>query len=129
MLFANNDKAGGSIAMLLAAGIEVVAYVDPRTAISEDIQRQLESCGAKLFAGGMVRQALGRLGLRGVEITAVNGGIERLECDLLAMSGGWNPNVQLTSHQGGKPVWDENIAAFVPGGLPPGMNGGRRSCR
>ncbi|MYF08915.1 MAG: sarcosine oxidase subunit alpha, partial [Rhodospirillaceae bacterium] len=42
--------------------------------------------------------------------------------DGLAVSGGWNPNVHLTCHHGGKPVWREDIAAFVPGGnLPAGM--------
>ena len=30
-----------------------------------------------------------------------------VECDLLAMSGGWTPTIHLTSHLGGKPVWDD----------------------
>ena len=34
--------------------------------------------------------------------------------DLLAVSGGWNPNIALTTHLGDKPVWNERIAAFVP---------------
>jgi sarcosine oxidase subunit alpha len=38
------------------------------------------------------------------------------------MSGGWNPTVHLTSHLDGKPVWDSEIAAVVPGDLPPGMS-------
>ena len=38
------------------------------------------------------------------------------------MSGGWNPNVHLTCHQGGRPVWRDDIAAFTPGdNLPVGM--------
>ena len=45
-----------------------------------------------------------------------------VECDLLAMSGGWTPTIPLTSHLGGKPVWDDALAAFVPGALPPGMS-------
>ena len=35
------------------------------------------------------------------------------------MSGGWSPAVHLTSHGGIKPVYDEKIAAFVPGGFAP----------
>ena len=31
------------------------------------------------------------------------------------VSGGWNPAVHLTCHLGGKPVWNEALAAFVPG--------------
>jgi sarcosine oxidase subunit alpha len=38
------------------------------------------------------------------------------------VSGGWNPNVHLTCHQRGRPVWRDDIAAFVPGvDLPIGM--------
>jgi sarcosine oxidase subunit alpha len=37
------------------------------------------------------------------------------------MSGGWNPAVHLASHHGGKPVWNDTIAAFVPGAMPPGL--------
>ncbi len=37
------------------------------------------------------------------------------------MSGGWSPTVHLTSHLGVRPRWDEALAAFVPGDLPPGI--------
>ena len=37
------------------------------------------------------------------------------------MSGGWNPTVHLTSHLDGRPLWNDALAAFVPGALPPGM--------
>jgi hypothetical protein len=30
--------------------------------------------------------------------------------------------VHLTCHLGGKPVWNEKLAAFVPGAVPPGMH-------
>ena len=45
-----------------------------------------------------------------------------IECDVLAMSGGWSPTVHLTSHGGIKPVYDEKIAAFVPGGFAPAIS-------
>ena len=32
----------------------------------------------------------------------------KIECDALAVSGGWNPAVHLTCHLGGKPVWNED---------------------
>jgi sarcosine oxidase subunit alpha len=37
------------------------------------------------------------------------------------MSGGWNPDVGLTCHHGGRPVWNEQLAAFLPGPTPPGL--------
>ena len=38
------------------------------------------------------------------------------------MSGGWTPTIHLTSHLGGRPVWNDTLAALVPGALPPGMS-------
>jgi sarcosine oxidase subunit alpha len=63
----------------------------------------------------------GRGGLR--EIRVRQGGREhRLAVDCLAVSGGWNPSLHLSSHLGARPVWDEAIAAFVPAeGAVPGM--------
>ena len=38
-----------------------------------------------------------------------------IACDLLAVSGGWNPVVHLLAHIGGRLRYDESLAAFVPG--------------
>jgi len=35
--------------------------------------------------------------------------------------GGWNPNVALCTHLGGRSRWSDAIAAFVPGDMPRGM--------
>ncbi len=45
-----------------------------------------------------------------------------MPCDLIAVSGGFNPNVQITTHLNGKAKWDDALAAFVPGNLPSGMS-------
>ena len=121
VLFINNDEAAETLAALHAAGIAVAAVVDPRTGNPEQTRRLADRYGSRLLSGGVVRRALGRLGVRGVEIIPASGGVVKIECDLLVVSGGWNPNVQLTCHHGGKPVWDDRIAAFVPGELPPNM--------
>lgn len=64
----------------------------------------------------------GRLGLTGITVALANGSTRKLDCGALGVSGGWNPNVHLASHQRGRPVWREDIAAFVPGAaLPDGM--------
>lgn len=38
-----------------------------------------------------------------------------LYCDVLAVSGGWNPAVNLTSHRGPKPVWNDHLGCFLAG--------------
>ncbi len=45
-----------------------------------------------------------------------------LDVDTLAVSGGWNPSISLTTHLGQRPKWSDTIAAFVPGDLPRGMS-------
>jgi glycine cleavage system aminomethyltransferase T/NADPH-dependent 2,4-dienoyl-CoA reductase/sulfur reductase-like enzyme len=120
VLFVNNDAALATLEAMHRAGIAVAAVVDVRREIPQTIRDLAELCGARIFAGAVVRRAFGGRALRAVEIVSPAGRV-KLSCDLLAMSGGWNPNLQLTSHLGGKPIWDERIAAFVPGDLPPGM--------
>jgi sarcosine oxidase subunit alpha len=121
VIFTNNDDTAQVISTLTEAGIAIAAIVDSRLQSSAAIRNAAAAAAAPLFAGGVVRRALGSLEVSAVEILTRDGGIVRLECDLVAMSGGWNPALHLTSHLDGVPVWEENIAAFVPGMLPPGM--------
>ena len=118
-VFTNNDDGWRTARDLVARGVDVRAVVDTRAeaggTAATDIKRVP---GARLFAGDTVRTTRGRLALKGITLS----GGERLDVDCLAVSGGWNPNVQLSSHQRGRPTWREDIAAFVPGGrLPDGM--------
>ena len=47
--------------------------------------------------------------------TGVRGDAKPIDCDLLAVSGGWNPSLHLHSQSGGKAQFDEGLGAFVPG--------------
>ena len=40
---------------------------------------------------------------------------EWLDCDLLAISGGFSPTISLYAHTGGKAVWNEGRGTFLPG--------------
>jgi len=112
-VFTNNDDGWRTAADLAARGVEVGAVIDTR-----DAPAPVDVPGARIVRGGQVADTSGRKGLR--EVRLADG--TRIEADCLAISGGWNPNVHLTCHQRGRPVWDARIAAFVPGGtLPPGM--------
>eukprot|EP01037_Dinobryon_pediforme_P015478 gene15478-15622_t len=120
VIFGNNDDAISTLRSLKAAGINVAAYIDPRENLPEALKAAAKAAGAQLISG-VVTRALGKLNVSGAEIRDVSGKTLTLPCDLLAMSGGWNPAVHLTSHLGGKPVWNEAQVAFVPGTLPPAM--------
>ncbi len=54
-----------------------------------------------------------------IDVCDAGGARHRLAVDLLAVAGGWNPQVQLACHLGGRPVWDEALAAFLPPAAPP----------
>ena len=121
MVFANNDDAGGAIADLAASGIEVAALVDPRPEIAPAIRAAAEKIGGRIVAGGVVTRVFGGQAVRAVAVREADGRTCRIPCDLVAMSGGFSPSLHLATHLGARPVWNEAIAAFVPGAAPPGM--------
>ena len=121
-VFANNDDGWKTVADCLRAGIAVEAVVDPRPVISETLRTLAAQAGARLFTGATVLDAFGTAnGLEAVDIRTSSARIETVSVDGLALSGGWNPSIALTCHLGGRPVWRDDLAAFVAGGTPAGM--------
>lgn len=114
-IFTNNDDGHRTAADLHAKGVKIAAVVDVRA----DAPRAIDY---EVLAGAQVIDTKGRHGLTFADVRLTDGTIRTLECGALGVSGGWNPNVHLTCHQRGRPVWAEDIAAFIPGrDLPPGM--------
>ncbi|MBV9735874.1 MAG: sarcosine oxidase subunit alpha family protein [Acidisphaera sp.] len=120
-VFSNNDDAVRTVADLAAAGVPVSAYIDPRPQIPAAVRQVAERAGARVLTGAVVQRAVGWEKLLYVRVANDTGQEFVVNCDLLAISGGWSPTVHLTSHAGGRPQWREDIAAFVPGTPPPGM--------
>ncbi|WP_299414949.1 sarcosine oxidase subunit alpha family protein [uncultured Sulfitobacter sp.] len=113
-IFTNNDDGHRTATDLLAKGVKIAAVVDVRA----DAPRSLDY----EVLHGEVIDTKGRLGLTFAEVRLADGTVRTLECGALGLSGGWNPNVHMTCHQRGRPMWNEALAAFVPGkALPPGM--------
>ena len=122
VVFANNDYAATTVAELDRAGVEVVALVDSRPEPSELISAIASAAETRLISGGVITDAIGKKHVSGAIIRTRSGEEVKLDCDLIAMSGGWNPNIQLTTHLGGKPDWNDELSTFMPGVLPPGMS-------
>ena len=95
-VFTNNSDGLRTVQDLKAKGVNVVAIIDSRN-------------------GDEVIDTSGRLGLTSITIRRSDGKTETIAATALAVSGGWNPNVNITSHHRSKPMWNEAIAAFVPG--------------
>jgi heterotetrameric sarcosine oxidase alpha subunit len=117
----SGDEGWRTVADCMHHGLRVAAIVDRRADVPAALQSVAAQAGARLFAGGRVAAAHGARGVRAVEVIDVAGRAQPVAADLLAMAGGWNPALALSTHLGGKPVWHEAASAFIPGELPQGM--------
>ncbi|MEZ5850836.1 MAG: sarcosine oxidase subunit alpha family protein [Hyphomicrobiaceae bacterium] len=120
-IFTTGDNGWQTAATLHAAGCEVTAVVDSRPHLPEACRAIAARTGTPIFSGHVAEIHGGKHGIRRVDVARHDGGTQSLDVDCLALAGGWNPNVMLACHHGNKPRWREDIAAFVPDGLPPGM--------
>ena len=122
-VFANNDGAYRTVAALKAAGVSIVAAIDARATVAEELRALVRDSGAEHRLGQAVTRARGGAGgLASIEVAAWDptteqavGSPERLTVDCLAVSGGWTPTIHLASQAGGKAVWDRTLTAFLPG--------------
>ena len=122
VLFTNNDGAYRSAHDLVQAGASISAIIDCRVHGAGAIAEPLREAGVEILQGCVVAGVSGRNRVRSVQVIpmsadagAVNGKGRTVHCDLLAMSGGWNPAVHLHSQAGGRIDWHDARACFVPG--------------
>ena len=105
-VFGNNDDAWRTARDFAAAGIRVTALIDTRA-------NAKPQGDFPIFTGAEVVSTSGRTGL--CEIAVRQGSkITRIAASCLAVSGGWNPAMNLSNHLGAKPIWNEALSAFVP---------------
>ncbi|MGA2128496.1 MAG: sarcosine oxidase subunit alpha family protein, partial [Xanthobacteraceae bacterium] len=116
-IFTSNHDGWRTARDLVAAGAEVTV-IDSRRALPPHLQERARP--ARVIAGGEVIATSGRSKLRAVTVRTSDG-TETIPTDALGVSGGFDPVVHLTCHHGGRPLWNEALAAFVPGRLPDGL--------
>ena len=102
-VFATNEQGLRVADVLRDAGVDVVRTVDAR-------------------AGELVIEALDAERLKRILVRTTDGGEEAFDIDLLAVSGGWNPNLGLWRSIGGGLRYDDERATFVPDGGPPWLS-------
>ncbi len=123
-VFATNNDASYADAIALAMGGAKVVLADARAEVGSVLLARAGLAGVEVRPGSTVTQTLGAHRVRQCTVARfdeasgrASGTGERIEVDLVAMSGGWTPTVHLTSHRGIKPVYDAQRASFVPGGF------------
>jgi heterotetrameric sarcosine oxidase alpha subunit len=101
------------------AGVPVACVVDIRTKVAPEVVSLAGD--AQIFLGGRVTDTRGGRALKSITVLDATGNRTTLGVDALAVSGGWNPDIALSTHLGSKPVWSQPKAAFLAGELPDGM--------
>ena len=115
VVFTTHDGAYASALSLLRSGVEIAAVVDVRPDGPGPAAAALMDAGVKMLSGSAVATVLGRSRVRGVRIAdLVGGGQDSIACDLVCVSAGWSPTVNLWSQSGGKLRFCERRLMFVP---------------
>ncbi|NUS18565.1 MAG: sarcosine oxidase subunit alpha family protein, partial [Mesorhizobium sp.] len=120
-LFTNNEDGWRTVETAIAAGLQVAAVIDARPDVSPAHRSLASKGGFPVLHGSVSGVDGGKNGVRKIFVSLTGGARAEVEADGLAVSGGWNPTVGLTSYHRGRPKWRDDIAAFVPDGAPPGM--------
>ncbi|MEO6624106.1 MAG: 2Fe-2S iron-sulfur cluster-binding protein, partial [Burkholderiaceae bacterium] len=119
VVFTNNDSAYAAALALHQAGVAIAAIVDarPDAGLEGGLVAQARAAGLPITSASVIVSAHGRLHVSAVTIAALEGGVgreRRIACDLVMLSGGWNPAVHLFSQARGTLRFDAALATFVP---------------
>ncbi|MGL4438038.1 MAG: 2Fe-2S iron-sulfur cluster-binding protein [Bosea sp. (in: a-proteobacteria)] len=113
VVFTNNISAYGTAIALARAGA-VVTVVDARPEPETEAVSALAAAGIELKPGGRICKAYGAARVEAADIIDSSGHVSRLPCDLVALSGGWNPAFHLASQtREARSVWHDDLATFV----------------
>jgi sarcosine oxidase subunit alpha len=114
VLVTNNDRAYGALERWRAAGLEIAAVIDSRAHPGPAAEAAASQLRLPLIKAPQSFGVRGRLAVHGIEYRATHGGRVRIDCDLVAMSGGWIPNVHLYSQGLGELCYEPGLHAYAP---------------
>jgi methylglutamate dehydrogenase subunit C len=107
------------VAMEMAAAGADVPVVEGREAVDASWLEEARQHNVAVRLHASPVQVLGGRWVTAIDVQSTQDGRrERLACDLVAMSGGWAPAIQLTTHTGVRAVFDTALGLHVAGSLP-----------
>jgi sarcosine oxidase, subunit alpha len=113
VVFTNNDSAYATAEAYANTGAASIV-VDLRTSPPRSILKKAVAAGVIVHTGSVVIATHGAPMLEAITVER-SGARDRIACDLLAASGGFNPTLHLFCQSGGSPRFDAETAMFVPG--------------
>jgi sarcosine oxidase, subunit alpha len=123
VVVATTDDSACQVALdLIAAGVDVAALVDSRAVPPGDLTSRLTAAGVEVVPGSAVcgTSAADSCGGRVASVRvrslddSTGSADHEIAADVLAVCGGWSPDVHLFSQSRGTLRWDEECSAFVP---------------
>lgn len=127
----NNDDGYRTAIALAEAGLEVPAVLDSRMESDGDLPERVRALHINVEYGRALSGIIkGKGRLKGVKVGSQVGEgatLKEIDCEAVAVSGGWSPAAHLWSHCSGKLIWDEALVAFRPDPNRPPVNGAEMS--
>ncbi|MEU6422665.1 2Fe-2S iron-sulfur cluster-binding protein [Streptomyces spiralis] len=118
VVFTTNDSAYPAVLELADAGVRVAAVIDARDDVPAHWRTACDERGIDIRAGHVVTGTSGVEHVSRAHVAPFGqgrlGDRQGIDCDLLLVSGGWNPAVALFSQARGSLRYDAAIGAFVP---------------
>lgn len=121
IVFTNNDSAYQTALDLLDAGASLAGVIDLRSEVSGELPARVRQRGIEVLTGHGVIGVRGSTRVQGVEVGRLNSARSILRsssrwftCDLVAVSGGWSPALDMHCQSGGKACYDATKSCFVP---------------
>ena len=108
-----NDDAYRTASALAEAGVEVAAVLDSRPLVDGELARRVAGAVPVHFDARPVAARGGKGGVASLAVLASGRALE-IDCDLVAVSGGFSPVVHLHMQAGGGLAFDAATGAFVP---------------
>ncbi|MEO8675982.1 MAG: 2Fe-2S iron-sulfur cluster-binding protein [Casimicrobiaceae bacterium] len=121
VIFTTNDSAYATALALHDADVAIAAIVDARAEaqITGALPQHARALDLPIVCASAIVGAHGGKRVSAVDIAPLAGGATRwLDCDLVCVSGGWNPAVHLYSQARGTLRYDDALAALVPQSSP-----------
>ena len=115
VVFTTNDSAYVTALELHDAGVAITAVVDARSEVPAHLRDECAARGIAIRSESVVSGTRGEARVSHALVSGPDGGTPTaLDCDVLLVSGGWNPAVHLFSQVRGTLRYDDALGAFVP---------------